>query len=77
VGIRAAGETLSPGALALGRLLVSSAVLGTVALIRREPLLARRDVLAIAAYGVLWLAVYSVALNAAERLVDAGSAAPC
>jgi drug/metabolite transporter (DMT)-like permease len=34
-----------------------------------------RDVLAIAAYGVLWLGVYSVTLNAAERHVDAGTAA--
>lgn len=75
VGIRAAGETLSPGALALGRLVVSSAVLGTVALVRREPLPHRRDLLAIAAYGVLWLVGYSVALNAAERRVDAGPAA--
>lgn len=75
VGIRAVGESLSPGALALGRLLVSSAVLGSVALLRREPLPGRRDLLAIAAFGVLWLCVYSVALNAAERRVDAGTAA--
>ena len=75
VGIRAAGEELSPGALALGRLLVCSAVLGTVALVRREPLPQRRDLLAITAYGVLWLGLYSVALNAAERRVDAGTAA--
>jgi drug/metabolite transporter (DMT)-like permease len=75
VAIRAAGETLSPGAIALGRLVVSSALLGTVALVRREPLPHRRDLLAIAAYGVLWLTVYSVALNAAERRVDAGTAA--
>jgi len=75
VGIRAAGETLSPGALALGRLVVSCAILGTVTLVRREPLPHRRDLLAIAAYGVLWLGVYSVALNAAERRVDAGTAA--
>lgn len=75
VAIRAAGETLSPGAIALGRLVVGSAVLGTVALVRREPLPHRRDLLAIAAYGVLFLAVYSVTLNAAERRVDAGTAA--
>jgi drug/metabolite transporter (DMT)-like permease len=75
VGIRAAGEALSPGSIALGRLVVSSVILGGVALIRREPLPARRDLLPIAAYGVLWLAVYSVTLNAAERLVDAGTAA--
>ena len=75
VGIRSAGSALSPGPLALGRLLVSSALLGTVALVRRDPLPARRDLLTIAAYGVLWLALYSVTLNAAERRVDAGTAA--
>jgi drug/metabolite transporter (DMT)-like permease len=75
VAIRAAGEALSPGAIALGRLIVSCAVLGTVALVRREPLPRRRDLAAIALYGVLWLGVYSTALNAAERRVDAGTAA--
>jgi drug/metabolite transporter (DMT)-like permease len=75
VGIRSAGHALSPGALALGRLLVSTAILGTVALVRRDPLPARRDLAAIALYGVLWLAVYSVILNEAERRVDAGTAA--
>lgn len=75
VAIRAAGETMSPGALALGRLLVSSAVLGAVALARREPLPSRRELTGISAYGVLWLGVYSVALNAAERRIDAGTAA--
>lgn len=75
VGIRAAGASLSPGSLALGRLLVSCALLGVVALVRRDPLPRPRDLGAIAAYGVLWLGVYSVALNAAERVVDAGTSA--
>jgi drug/metabolite transporter (DMT)-like permease len=75
VGIRSAGVALSPGALALGRLIVSTAVLSAVALVRRESLPARRDLVAIAAYGVLWLGVYSVTQNAAERRVDAGTAA--
>jgi drug/metabolite transporter (DMT)-like permease len=75
VGIRAAGASLSPGSIALGRLLVSSAILIPVALVRREPLPPRRDVLRVAAYGVLWLAIYSTTLNAAERAVDAGTAA--
>lgn len=75
VAIRAAGETLSPGSIALGRLLVSTAVLGAVALARREPLPRPRDLVAIAVYGVLWLGVYSVTLNAAERRIDAGTAA--
>lgn len=75
VGIRVAGESLSPGALALGRLLVGSAILGAIAIARRERLPHRRDLVAIAAYGVLFLAIYSVTLNAAERSVDAGTAA--
>lgn len=75
VGIRAAGAALSPGSIALGRLLVSCAILIPVAVMRREPLPSRRDLLQVAAYGVLWLAIYSTTLNAAERTVDAGTAA--
>jgi len=75
VGIRAAGAAFSPGSLALARLLVSCVVLGAVALRRRDPLPAPSDIAKIAVYGVLWLAVYSTALNAAERIVDAGTAA--
>ena len=75
VAIRGARDTLSPGSIALGRLLVSTAILAAVALARREPLPARRDIGLIAVYGVLWLCIYSVALNAAERRVDAGTAA--
>jgi drug/metabolite transporter (DMT)-like permease len=75
VAIRDAGEALSPGSLALGRLLVGVAVLGIAAAIWREPLPRRRDLARIAAFGVLFLGVYSVALNAAERRVDAGTAA--
>jgi drug/metabolite transporter (DMT)-like permease len=75
VAIRDAGRILSPGPLALGRLLVSLAVLSVPVLLRREPLPGRRDVAAIAVFGVLFLAGYSVALNAAERQVDAGTAA--
>ena len=75
VAIRAAGESLSPGSIALGRLLVSSAILGTVALVRREPLPPRRALVPIAVFGIAFLGVYSVTLNAAERRVDAGTAA--
>lgn len=75
VGIRSAGRFFSPEGLALGRLLTSSAVLGLIAYRRREPLPARADLVRIAAYGLLWLGVYNVALNEAERRVDAGTAA--
>jgi drug/metabolite transporter (DMT)-like permease len=75
VAIRDAGETLAPGSLALGRLLVSLVVLGIAAPIWRAPLPERRDLLAIAGFGVLFLGVYSVTLNEAERRVDAGTAA--
>jgi drug/metabolite transporter (DMT)-like permease len=75
VGIRSAGRDLSPGALALGRLLVASVVLGAFALARRERLPSRQDLPGIALCGVLWFALYSVVLNEAERTVDAGTAA--
>ena len=75
VGIRSAGRFLSPEALALGRLLVSSVVLGSLAYVRREALPARGDLARIALYGLLWLGIYNVVLNEAERRVDAGTAA--
>ena len=75
VGIRSAGDDLSPGALALGRLLVASVALGALAVVRREGLPAKGDLPRIALCGVLWFALYSVVLNAAERRVDAGTAA--
>jgi drug/metabolite transporter (DMT)-like permease len=75
VAIRYADRSLSPGALALGRLLVGSLALGLLVLIRREPLPGRRDLAGIAICGVLWFGVYNVALNAAETRIDAGTAA--
>jgi drug/metabolite transporter (DMT)-like permease len=75
VAIRDAGRTLSPGSITLGRLLVSLLALGAAASIRREPLPGRQDLARIASFGVLFLGVYSLALNAAERRVDAGTAA--
>jgi drug/metabolite transporter (DMT)-like permease len=74
VGIRYAGRDLAPGPLALGRLLVGSVALGALVLIRREPLAPRRSIRGIVICGVLWFGVYNVALNAAERHIDAGTA---
>jgi len=75
VAIRFAGRELSPGALALGRLLVGTAALGILVLVRRAPLPGRRELPGIVVCGFLWFGVYNVALNAAERRVDAGTAA--
>jgi drug/metabolite transporter (DMT)-like permease len=75
VAIRYADHQLSPGALALGRLLVGSIALGLLVLIRRERLPGRRQLVGIAVCGVLWFGVYNVALNSAEARIDAGTAA--
>jgi drug/metabolite transporter (DMT)-like permease len=79
VVIRDAGTDLSPGPLALVRLAVASVALTLIVLVRgrRTRRLPRswRSAGPIVAYGVLWLAGYTVALNAGERHVDAGTAA--
>jgi drug/metabolite transporter (DMT)-like permease len=75
VGIRAAGEDLSPGALSLGRLAVGSALLGVFVLVQRDRLPGRREWPGIVVCGVLWFGLYNLALNEAERRVDAGTAA--
>lgn len=75
VGIRAVAPHLSPGALAFGRLLVGTLVLGMVVVARRAPLPRGRALLLTIASGVLSFGLYNVVLNAAEQLVDAGTAA--
>jgi drug/metabolite transporter (DMT)-like permease len=74
VGIRSASHHLSPGALAFGRLTIASLALGSIVLWKREPLPGGRDVAAIALVGLFWFGLYNIALNAAERRVDAGTA---
>jgi drug/metabolite transporter (DMT)-like permease len=73
VGIRAVGEDISPGALALGRLLVGTVVLALLALGRGWVTPTRHEWALLAGCGVGWFAVYNVALNAAERHLDAGT----
>jgi drug/metabolite transporter (DMT)-like permease len=75
VGIRAAGEDLSPGALSLGRLAIGSALLGVFVLAQHGRLPGRRELPLIVVCGVLWFGLYNIALNEAERRVDAGTAA--
>lgn len=79
VVIRALSGAVAPGPLALGRLLVGSLVLTAVALLRpgrgRLAIPRGRPLLLIIAYGVLWFGVYTVAVNAAGRYLDAGTSA--
>jgi drug/metabolite transporter (DMT)-like permease len=75
VGIRDAGRHITPGALSLGRLVVATIALGALVAFRREPLPPRSDLPRLALVGLLWLGAYNVLLNAAERHVDAGTAA--
>jgi drug/metabolite transporter (DMT)-like permease len=75
VGIRAATRTIAPGALALGRLTIGSVLLGMF-LARRGALRPnRREVALLCLAGFLWFGLYNVALNTAERALDAGTAA--
>ena len=76
VVIRYVGQDYSPGGLSLGRLIVGSACLSVImALGRRWVPMTRREWGLVALIGVLWFGVYSVALNAGEQHVDAGTAA--
>ncbi|GAC1600615.1 MAG: DMT family transporter [Pseudarthrobacter sp.] len=75
VGIRAVGPSFSPGSLTLGRLVVAAVALGIVALPRLKRWPKGREWWPILGYGVMWFGGYNVALNAAEHLLDAGTAA--
>ncbi|MET8766806.1 DMT family transporter [Streptomyces sp. NPDC004658] len=77
VAIRGIGHALSPAPLALLRLGVAAVTLTVIAAAKGavRVRLSRTAFLLIAAYAVLWLAGYTVALNAGERHVDAGTAA--
>ena len=74
VGIRAAAADLSPGSIALGRMIVGSLALGVLVATRGLVRPSRRDALRIIAAGVIWYALYNLSLNEAERVVDAGTA---
>ncbi|MES9542751.1 MULTISPECIES: DMT family transporter [unclassified Actinomadura] len=75
VAIRSAGDEYSPGALALGRLLSGTVVLGALWLVRREGLPPKAAWPGIVTAGLLWFGCYMVVLNWGEQLVDAGTAA--
>ena len=75
VGIRAAGQDLSPGSLAFGRLLVGTLLLGVAVAVRRVRIPRGRSLILSAAAGVVWFGAYNVALNTGELFIDAGTAA--
>ena len=75
VGIRAVGPSFSPGSLTLGRLAVAAVVLGLLVVPKLRGLPQGREWWPILAYGVMWFGGYNVALNAAEHMLDAGTAA--
>jgi drug/metabolite transporter (DMT)-like permease len=68
VVIRGTASYFSGGALALGRLVVGTVVLGAIVLVSRRWIY-------ISVYGVAWFGGYNVALNLAERTLDAGTTA--
>lgn len=75
VGIRAVGPSFSPGSLTLGRLAIAAVALGIVVLPKLRMLPRGREWWPILAFGVMWFGGYNIALNAAEHLLDAGTAA--
>jgi drug/metabolite transporter (DMT)-like permease len=75
VAIRSARTHYGAAPLALGRLVVGFVVLSALMAIQRVALPPRREWPAIVACGVLWFGGYNIALNAGERLIDAGTAA--
>jgi drug/metabolite transporter (DMT)-like permease len=75
VVIRSVGRHLSPGPMALSRIVLGSLILGAAMLARRQCLPGRGALTRAGAMGVLWFGVYMVSLNAAERWVDAGTSA--
>jgi drug/metabolite transporter (DMT)-like permease len=74
VVIRGVGDSLSPGSLALARLLVGTLALGLFQLRRPWVRPTGREWLFLAGFGVLWFGFYNVALNFAEQTLDAGTA---
>jgi drug/metabolite transporter (DMT)-like permease len=75
VAIRGVGDHLTPGALALGRLLVGAVVLGLLSLGRRWVRPTAREWALLLVCGAGWFGIYNVSLNAAERHLDAGTTA--
>lgn len=76
VVIRAVADDFDPGALTLGRLGVAAVVLGTAQLVHGSWVRpTARQWAILGAFGISWFLIYNLALNAAEHLLDPGTAA--
>jgi drug/metabolite transporter (DMT)-like permease len=75
VGIRHLGESVPPGSLSLARLLVMVLALLVLMKGRVSRLPTRREWPLIVAGGATWFGIYNLALNEAERRIDAATAA--
>ena len=73
--IRGTAPYFSGGALALARLVVGAALLSLMLIGRRWVAPTRREWLLIAGFGVVWFGSYNIALNIAEKTLDAGTTA--
>lgn len=73
--IRDAGRHFDPGAMALLRMAVGSLALTAIVLVRGIRLPPRRSMGLVVLWGVAWFGLYNLALNKAERTVDASVAA--
>jgi drug/metabolite transporter (DMT)-like permease len=74
--IRGVAPYFTGGAIALGRLVVGTVLLGVVVLAgRRWVWPSRREWILVVVFGVAWFGAYNVALNIAEHTLDAGTTA--
>ncbi|WP_082563994.1 DMT family transporter [Nocardioides sp. Root140] len=75
VAIRHLGHDVTPGALTIGRLGIAAIVLGIMVYRRPRTWPRGREWPLLIACGVMWFGIYNLALNEAERRIDAGTAA--
>lgn len=75
IAIRSAAHSFTPGPLALIRLVIGAFLLGVVTRRSRAPIPRGRDLGLVVLYGLAWFGAYNLALNAAERHLDAGTTA--